>query len=98
MSNPGIFSTESPGTALALPRHRCHAPDCEVEVHPRLLMCYAHWRLVPQRLKKKVWDEYRPGQEIRKDPSEAYLKAAFAAIQSVVRQIAAKEGRLEDDR
>lgn len=69
--------------------HKCHARGCEVEVPPARLMCLAHWNLVPYALKRNVWAHYRPGQEVRKDPTPEYLAAARAAIEAV----AAREGR-----
>lgn len=41
------------------------------------------------QLRKLVWQTYRPGQEIDKRPSPAYLKAAREAINHV----AAMEGK-----
>jgi hypothetical protein len=38
--------------------------------------CKAHWFKLPQALRNRVWATYRPGQEITKTPSEAYLKVA----------------------
>jgi hypothetical protein len=46
-------------------------------------MCFRHWKLVPYALQKAVWDEYVPGQEIRKDPTLEYITAAHAAIDHV---------------
>lgn len=63
--------------------HKCHAEGCLVSVPPKLLMCARHWRMVPQGLKLAVWRHYRPGQEIDKNPTEEYLAAARAAIESV---------------
>lgn len=64
-------------------RHTCHAIGCDREVPPRLLMCARHWRMVPTPLQAKVWVHYVPGQEVRKDPTRAYLEAASAAIKAV---------------
>ncbi|MEW6775366.1 MAG: hypothetical protein AB1405_03680 [Bdellovibrionota bacterium] len=69
--------------------HYCHARGCHREVAPKLLMCRYHWKLVPGKLKKDVYRHYVPGQEIRKDPTPAYLEAADAAIKAVAR----KEGQ-----
>lgn len=69
--------------------HYCHAEACEVKVPPRMLMCLAHWRMVPKPLQDAVWDAYVPGQEQRMDPSGGYLVAATAAIEAVAK----KEGR-----
>lgn len=63
--------------------HRCHATGCEALVDPRLLMCGRHWRLVPRVLQRRIWATYVAGQEIRKDPTDAYLEAMRAAIEAV---------------
>lgn len=64
--------------------HVCHAVGCVVEVPPRLLMCPRHWRMVPPHLQRAVWAAYVPGQEIRKDPTSAYLRVAADAIAFVL--------------
>jgi hypothetical protein len=38
--------------------------------------CKAHWFKLPKRLRDRIWETYRQGQEITKDPSEEYMKAA----------------------
>jgi len=63
--------------------HCCHARGCAVEVPPRKLFCLKHWRMTPRALQAAVWEHYRPGQEIDKQPSEAYLAAMNAAIEAV---------------
>ena len=70
-------------------RHECHAKGCSVPVRPALLMCPQHWCMVPPTLQRRVWAEYREGQEVSKDPSKNYVGAAVAAI----RAVAEKEGR-----
>lgn len=52
-------------------------------------MCLPHWRMVPRVLQRKVWAAYVPGQEIRKDPTRAYLEIA----REVIAAVAAKEAR-----
>lgn len=64
-------------------KHRCHARNCDVEVPPYLLMCRRHWYMVPKPIRDAVWSEYRTGQEMRKNPSRAYLKVAAQAIAAV---------------
>lgn len=71
-------------------RHTCHAQRCGKAVPPKLLMCLAHWRMVPGELQRAVRASYRPDQEIDKRPSRDYLAAARAAIEAV----AAKEAAL----
>jgi hypothetical protein len=41
--------------------------------------------MVPADLQRAVWATYRRGQEIRKDPSRAYLAATQAAVDAVDR-------------
>lgn len=72
------------------PPHRCHAIGCEVAIPPRLLMCKRHWFMVPPDIRARVWDEYVPGQEIRKDPTDEYLDVTGEAI----RAVAEREGKL----
>lgn len=48
--------------------------------------------MVPRDLQTAVWAYYRPGQEVRKDPTPEYLSAAQAAIDAV----AAKEIRTHE--
>lgn len=68
--------------------HHCHALGCTVKVPPHLHMHRAHWAMVPRRLQRALWAAYRPGQELDKDPSAEYLRAAAACI----RAVAEKEG------
>lgn len=61
-------------------RHTCHATGCTVAVPPKMFMCRSHWFALPKALRDAIWRTYRPGQEIRKDPSPEYLDAAREAI------------------
>lgn len=63
--------------------HTCHAEGCGTEVPPKLFMCRKHWRMVPRRMQAAIWHHYRPGQEIDKHPTAAYLQAATEAIDAV---------------
>lgn len=63
--------------------HHCHARGCDVPVPRRLLMCGAHWRLVPRQIQAAIWRTYRPGQERDTQPSAAYLQAAAQAVVAV---------------
>jgi hypothetical protein len=59
-------------------KHHCHWPGCTVEVPPKLWGCKKHWYSLPAELRAAIWREYRPGQEIDKRPSQAYLDVADA--------------------
>lgn len=61
-------------------RHTCHARGCKVPCRPQYLMCPRHWRRVHPTLQRAVWRTYREGQCDDKNPSEAWHKAADAAI------------------
>ena len=59
--------------------HTCHWPGCRVPVPPKMWGCKTHWFRLPGALRHAIWKAYRPGQEIDKHPSEAYLLAAQRA-------------------
>lgn len=56
--------------------HTCHWPTCNKAVPPAMWGCREHWYTLPKNLRDKIWKTYRPGQEITKTPSKAYLEAA----------------------
>jgi hypothetical protein len=56
--------------------HHCHWPDCTKQVPPKMWGCKEHWFRLPKALRDLIWATYVPGQEIRKDPSPAYIEAA----------------------
>lgn len=43
--------------------HKCWADNCNRQVPLRMLMCIAHWKLVPKHLQQDVWNAYTNGQE-----------------------------------
>jgi len=53
--------------------HLCHAFKCGVSIEPRKFMCPMHWRRLPAPLRAAILAAYKPGQEVTKDPSPAYL-------------------------
>ena len=56
--------------------HTCHWTGCKRSVPPKLWGCKQHWYALPKHLRDRIWATYRPGQEITKTPSDAYLEAA----------------------
>lgn len=48
-------------------------------------MCRRHWFILPKSLRDKVWKEYVPGQEIKKNPTKEYLEVMREAIDFVAR-------------
>lgn len=59
------------------PKHHCHWPGCPKEVPPAIWGCSRHWFKLPKSLREQIWQTYRPGQEITKTPSAAYVKVAL---------------------
>lgn len=76
---------------VAAGRHVCHWPTCNKACPPAMWGCKAHWFKLPKILRDEIWATYRPGQENTKDPSEAYLNAAYAVDRWIALEI--KEGR-----
>ena len=60
--------------------HLCHAKGCPAPVPPKMFMCKPHWFMLPKATRDRVWAVYRPGQEITKDPSNAYMDVTTRAI------------------
>lgn len=66
--------------------HTCHWPGCGKPVPPAMWGCKAHWFRLPKNLRDRIWATYRPGQEITKTPSAAYLDAAKAVQKWIAEQ------------
>lgn len=64
----------------AVSTHTCHAKGCDERVPPRMFMCRRHWYTLPKATRNAVWAVYVPGQEVRKDPSEEYIRVASDAV------------------
>lgn len=66
-------------------RHLCHWPGCQQEVPPARWGCTPHWYQLPKALRDQIWATYRPGQEVTKTPSRAYIEAA-QAVQAWIKE------------
>lgn len=55
--------------------HECHG-GCGKQVPPAMWGCRECWRTLPLWLRNKIWQHYRPGQEIDGKPSADYLTVA----------------------
>lgn len=53
--------------------HLCRWPGCQASVPPSMWGCRGHWFALPKVLRKAIWANYRPGQEVDKRPSDQYL-------------------------
>lgn len=74
----------------ARPKHRCPWPGCPVEVDHDLWGCRQHWFAVPRELRMRLWQAYRPMQNIW-TVSPLYAEAA-TAIQTWIAAHIASEG------
>jgi hypothetical protein len=57
-------------------KHECHWPDCKEQVPPAMWGCKKHWFKLPAHLRRLVWANYRPGQEVDMRPSSDYVRVA----------------------
>lgn len=75
----------------------CNATNCQKQIPLNLLMCGAHWAMVPLPLRRALLASWRAVSRKRRDPALvlAYRAAAAAAVAAVEvkqqRKIAAKE-------
>lgn len=65
-------------------KHHCHWRGCAKPVPPKMWGCKEHWFRLPKFLRDRIWATYVPGQEIRKEPSEAYM-AVIAEVDTWIR-------------
>ena len=65
--------------------HHCHWPGCTRQVPPAMWGCTKHWYALPAELRNRIWQTFRPGQEVNATPSQEYLAAANA-VQTWIRQ------------
>lgn len=54
-------------------KHTCHWPGCNIIVKPAFWGCYNHWMQLPAWARSMIWATYNPMQEIKKNPSKAYI-------------------------
>lgn len=67
-------------------KHTCHWTGCTQAVPPAMWGCKAHWFRLPKAIRDEIWRTYRPGQEITKTPSVAYVEAAKRAREWIAAQ------------
>ncbi len=67
-------------------KHRCCWPDCEVFCPPRNYMCARHWFVLPVRLRDRIWDAYRPGQEYGLAPRHPDWEVANNEVQEWIKE------------
>lgn len=59
--------------------HHCHWPGCGKQVRPAMWGCRVHWYRLPQAIRTKIWETFKPGQEVNATPSREYVAAAREA-------------------
>lgn len=70
--------------------HRCHAHGCSRAVPARFLFCAPHWHATRKTLQNAIWNEYRAGQEERKDPSNRYLAIQRLCVSELAHRLPGK--------
>jgi hypothetical protein len=73
--------------------HPCACLNCQSAIPNFMLLCQAHWSMVPSRLRIDVKNAYREGREQRRHPTRQYLSAAAAAIAAVNGKLQAASAR-----
>jgi len=73
--------------------HTCHAIGCNTLIPPKLFMCKPCWSEISRADQTLVYDLYVPGQEIRKDPSVAYIEATSR----IIREQAVRRGIIKGE-
>lgn len=58
----------------------CAIPGCNNHCSPNKLMCFGHWKMVPQDIQKRVYQHYRSGDKGQ------HGRACIDAIRSVHEQ------------
>lgn len=70
---------------------------CEKSMASRRLLCSDHWSLVPEALRRAIWQEYRPGQT-RTSATPTYLKLAARAVRVATERDRNNRDALDRDR
>lgn len=59
--------------------HHCHWPGCDAQVPPAKWGCKAHWYMLPEDIRTRIWRAYGVGQEQNGRPSPEYVAVAREA-------------------
>ncbi|MDP2214752.1 hypothetical protein [Phenylobacterium sp.] len=70
--------------------HHCHWPGCDAQVPPAKWGCKRHWFALPPQIRAKIWNAFRPGQEVDQRPSRQYVEAAREAQSWIAAHLAKK--------
>jgi hypothetical protein len=70
--------------------HHCHWPGCKRQVAPAKWGCYEHWMKLPAEIRSKIWQAFRPGQEVDQRPSRQYVEAAREAQEWIAKFLGRK--------
>lgn len=79
VSNDKVDYVKSQASTQPTSGHICHWPGCTKKVPAVMWGCKKHWYMLPVKIRSEIWRSYQPGQEIMKNPTETYLKAAKKA-------------------
>jgi hypothetical protein len=60
--------------------HECPAVSCDRDVSVDMLMCRAHWFMVPPPLRRAVWTAWQDGAGAGTPAHTAAITAAISAV------------------
>jgi len=63
----------------------CAVKGCDYDVSPNVLLCTSHWLKVPKATKRRVYQNYRSGQDRGGRPTADWLNAAAKAVDAATR-------------
>lgn len=73
--------------------HRCPAFGCQKDVPNKLLMCFAHWKIVPAALQDVIVAQWKYGVHARCHPTQAYTDALREALVHVRGVLEARDAK-----
>jgi len=62
--------------------HSCGWTGCERQVSAHLWGCESHWFKLPERMRRKVWRAYVPGQSLATQTDE--YRSVMAEVQTFI--------------
>ena len=61
-----------------------------------MFMCKGHWSLLPKEMQSAVWKNYVIGQEVRKDPTDEYLRVTQECIDWIYKEGIRRKAELDE--
>jgi hypothetical protein len=81
---------------MAIQTKKCLVATCHASIPSFLLMCKAHWSMVPSRMRVDVQVALREGKEQKCHPTQQYLNAVRKALETVNEKVLIADARSLD--